>query len=228
MPPTPPIEQRASMQPGKALLKRIDFGLMTGFLAVCISFVALLTSRAQVEMARQTQKASVLPVIEITLGYKYETSPYTLDITLRNSGAGIAYIQSVRPLLKGEAAPDYEAYVLSMMNGRMWSNAQVKHNSSAGFLRPGASVTPLSFTWTSQNRRGEIEAYLRGQYGTPMDGVELEICYCSVFNDCWTQRHSQRRKPQPVKSCGDSDMQFDGFRLFQEQRAAERLKAAEG
>ena len=65
------------MQPAKAILKRIDIGLTTGAIAVLVAFLALLTAMAQTRMAQETQKASVLPIIQINMGYQYKTAPYT-------------------------------------------------------------------------------------------------------------------------------------------------------
>jgi hypothetical protein len=62
----------------------------------------------------------------------------------------------------------------------MFGNASFAEQVAAGFLSPGNSVTPWSFFWTDNNR-SEIGAYLRGDYGAPIKGVDMEVCYCPAF-----------------------------------------------
>ena len=59
--------------PHKSLLKRIDIGLMTGLCALMLSLVGVVTSRASFKMAQDTQKARVLPIIDIDMGYENVT-----------------------------------------------------------------------------------------------------------------------------------------------------------
>ena len=222
----PKPEIQPNMVPSKNLLKRIDIGLTTGIIAVLISFLALLTSYTQIKMGQEAQKASVLPIIAVNLGYSYGygDTPSTFDISLTNDGAGIAHIQRVRAFAKGELADDDEAFTLALMNGRMRGNAVLTNEPGAGFLAPGATRTMWSFSWgKSLNSRSEIEAYLRGQFGTPLEGVDVEVCYCSVFEECWTASYLDRRKPQSIKTCGPDDGSGDIFQTFIEQRSARRM-----
>ena len=55
--------------PSKSLLKRIDIGLITAVCAVFISFLALIVAKKEIDIAVQAQKASILPIIDINLGY---------------------------------------------------------------------------------------------------------------------------------------------------------------
>lgn len=213
------------MQPAKAILKRIDIGLTTGAIAVLVAFLALLTAMAQTRMAQETQKASVLPIIQINMGYESKTAPYTFEIKIANSGVGIAYIQRVRALINGKPIQDHKVFVDALMNGRMRGNAVLSEGNAAGFLPAGNSITPWSYSWgNSINGRSEINAYLRGQYGAPLDGVDIEICYCSLFEDCWQTTYTNKAKPKPVTSCGIDDIQDDFFAHAIAQKTAEKLK----
>ncbi len=209
-------ERRNLLAPTKSLLKRVDIGLFTGMVAVLLAFLTI-------QMEKETQKASVLPIIQVDMGYQYKTVPYSYEITLTNSGSGIAYVQNVRPLIKGDYVTDYKQLHDVLMNGRMYANSTFKEQAAAGFLSPGNSVTPWSFSW-GKSHRGEIQAYLRGAYGPPMEGVNLEVCYCSVFDDCWTVLASDMNKPKSVKFCGRNDQQDDFFQTTIAARAAELLE----
>lgn len=209
----------ASSRPSRSLLKRIDIGLLTGFCAVIISFMALIVAYYQTRMAQDTQKASVLPIIQVDMGYNHETPPLTFEIKLTNSGVGIAYIQRVRPTINGQSAADYTDLQNAVMNGRMRMNATLVERPGAGYLPAGESLIPWQYNWGGVSERNEILAYLRGTYGPPMQGVDVEVCYCSVFNDCWETSYENKGKPKPVATCGPDDVREDHFLNYIEQRA---------
>ena len=109
------------------------------------------------------------------------------------------------------------------MNGRMRSNVGFPQATAAtGFLRAGSSVTPRSYRMGAAG--SELGAYLRGEYGTPLSGMDLDVCYCSVFKDCWTVKYLDRKLPKPVKSCGIDDAPIDYFQNYIDQTAAARLE----
>ena len=214
--------------PAKALLKRIDIGLTTGILALLISFVGILTSRATFKMNQETQKARVLPIIDIDLGYENigDRSEARFVVRLNNVGAGIAHIQRVTPLQNGEPIETIQAFDDAIMNRRMRSNVGFPVAAPAtGFLAAGQSVAPRQYRMGAAG--SELGAYLRGQYGPPLDGVDLEVCYCSVFDDCWTVRYLDRKLPAPQDSCGITDAPIDYFQTYIDQTAAKRLTPAE-
>lgn len=213
-----------SSKPAAALLKRIDIGLTTGVVAVLVAFMSLLVARSQTQMALEAQKASVLPIIDIDLGYENiaDRSEAMFAVRLNNVGAGIAHIQKVTPLQNGEPVTDVDTFDLAVMNGRMRSNAGYPITApAAGFLRAGETVTPRAYRMGAAG--SELGAYLRGQFGPPMDGVDVEVCYCSVFEDCWTVRYLDRKLPEPVKTCGIEDAPVDLFQTYIDQTAAKRL-----
>lgn len=221
--PVPGIDP--SNTPHRSLLRRIDIGLLTAILALIISFVGIITSYATYRMERQTQRAEVLPIIEIDLGYRTradeagKTRSY-FEVALNNVGAGLAHVQSVVPLKDGAPVTDYEAFDLAVMTGRMRSWSTLSEAPGTGYVRPGEALTPVSYRMGGSS--GEVGAYLRGQWGKPMEGVDVAVCYCSVLKDCWTVRFLDRKQPVPVRSCKIGETTEDGFQSFIDQRAAAR------
>lgn len=206
----------------KPFFKRVDIGIFTGICAVFISALALLTSFAQMRSYNATQKAAVMPIIDIDQGYikKGERSFY--EVTLNNAGAGIAHIQRITPLIKDEPTLEYKTYADAIMIGRMQSWAVSEFSVGTGFVRAGDSVTPLSYR--IGGGESDLPHYLRGKWGAPMDGVDVEVCYCSVFNDCWTVSYLNRKQPAAVKSCNIGDAPEDGFQTLLEQRESSKTE----
>jgi len=116
-----------------------------------------------------------------------------------------------------------DAFDAAIMNGRMRSNVGFPVTApAAGFLRAGDSIEPRRYRMGAAG--SELGAYLRGDFGTPLDGLDLDVCYCSVFKDCWTVSHANRQLPKPVNSCGIKDTPVDYFQTYIDQTAAKRLE----
>ena len=214
----------SSKGPSKSLLKRIDIGLTTAVAAVFISLLALVVAKKEIDLAVKAQKASILPIIDIDFGYtgKLEDQKVNkyFEIILSNVGAGIAHIQTVAITQNDKKLTDYTAFEDSIMTRRMRSWARLTEKSAAGYLRAGESITPVSYKMGAAE--SDLSAYLRGQWGEPMDGVNVEVCYCSVFEDCWKVNYLDRKVPQAVKSCGIGDEVEDVFQDFIDQRVEKR------
>lgn len=224
VPPGSTDEDQIS-SPSKSILKRIDIGLMTGLCALLISFVGILTSRATFKMNQETQKARVLPIVDINMGYENigNRSEAIFVTRLTNVGAGIADIQRVVPLQKGDPIETIQEFDDAIMNRRMRNNVGYPVTSgAAGYLRAGRSIEPRRYRMGAAG--SELGAYLRGEYGTPLDALDLEVCYCSVFDDCWTVKYLDRQKPKPVHSCGIDETPVDYFQNYIDQTAAKRLE----
>lgn len=220
-----PASMDVTKQPHKSLLKRIDIGLLTAILALIISFVGIITSYATYKLEQATQEAEVLPIIEIDLGYLGRPDAsgnlrQHFEVSLNNVGAGLAHVQSVMPTQNGELFADYEAFDLAIMTGRMRSWATLSEAPGTGYVRPGESLTPISFK--IGGAEGDLQAYLRGQWGVPMDGVDVDVCYCSVLDACWTVSFLNRKQPKPVRSCKIGETTEDGFQDFIDARLADR------
>jgi len=216
------MNNKSDSKPFHSILKRVDISLVIGTIAVFVSYLAVLAAKKEVEVAQEVQKALSLPIIQIDMGYQYQTAPYSFKITLTNSGPGIAYVQNVQPLIIGKPIADYKKLEEAIMIGRMSGSAKFKEGAAAGYISSGDSVTPWQFEW-GKSGLGDINAYLRGNYGAPMKDVDLEVCYCSIFDECWTARLSDRRKPTPVDTCGSDGIQDDFFQKAVEMRAASKL-----
>lgn len=221
--PTGSTEESQVKRPAAALLKRIDIGLTTGIVAVLVAFLSLVLANSQMKMALEAQKASVLPIIDIDMGYENigNRSEAIFVVRLNNLGAGLANIQRVVPLQNGEPIANIAAFDAAIMNGRMRGNVGYPVTASAaGYLRAGESIEPRSYRMGAAG--SELGAYLRGEYGLPLDGLDIEACYCSVFKDCWTVKQADRKEPKPVKSCGIEDAPIDYFQTYIDQTAAAR------
>jgi len=131
------------------------------------------------------------------------------EVTLNNVGAGIAHILSVTPTVKGVPVMEYQIFEDAIMTRRMRSWTTLTEKPAAGYLRAGNSVTPVSYRMGSAE--GELSAYLRGEWGKPFENLDITVCYCSVFEDCWTVNYVDRKTPKLIDTCGITDAPIDAF-----------------
>jgi hypothetical protein len=157
--------------------------------AVLVGVCALVVSVVQVQMMYEQQHASVWPRVVIMPSYNPENG---LSIHVSNPGIGPAVIQYVRASVDG-APRD---------NWRMTLAALLPNN------------TPDQFTWSTIGDRiippGEDVRAL--QISSREDGaavlreigrLEVEICYCSVYDRCWNiaAAFTGRSAPEEVARC---------------------------
>ena len=189
--------------PARALLQRIDIGLTTGVVAVLISFLALIVAWNQTKLAQDTAKAGVLPVLRVETGHNFANAsgPYGFVTTVRNDGAGIAYIQRATHLLDGE--PVDMQTLEPLVTGRYRGSATLSTERATGYLPAGERLTPVAYYWTNIAATSAVARDLaEGGLAGPIETLDAEVCYCSVFDDCWVARASDTAKPRPVNSCG--------------------------
>ena len=207
--------------PSKSLLKRIDIGLTTAVCAVFISILSLVVGKKEIDIAMEAHKATILPIIDIDMGYvdRVDERGKTMkhyEVTLSNVGAGIAHIQKIEATQHGKPLSTYKEFEDSVMTGRMRSWARLVESPAAGYLRAGEDVSPVSYRLGGGE--SDLSAYLRGKWGKPMDNVDLNVCYCSVLEDCWTISYLDRKSPQAVKNCGIGEQAIDSFQDYIDQR----------
>jgi len=203
------------------LFKRIDVGLMTGLAALFISFVGVITSRASFKMNQETQKVRVLPIIDVEMGYVFkEENKRYFELVLNNVGAGIAHIQRIEPVQNGEPLTEYLQFEDATMNRRMRGWATLTEKPGAGYIRAGDSLSPHSMR--IGGGESDVNPYLRGQYGVPFENLDVEVCYCSVFDDCWETSWLRTAEPKPVAQCITGDEPIDRFADYIAQRDEKR------
>ena len=214
-----------------SLFRRLDAGLVTAVAAVVVSLLALLTSFSQMRAYKATQKASVVPILDVDLGYVERVGPGDdrprtyFEVRLHNVGAGIAHVQRIRPTRAGEPVADFQSFEDLTMNRRMRGWATLTDAPGAGYIRAGESRSPHSMR--IGGGEGDVAPYLRGDYGPPFEGLDVEVCYCSVFDDCWQTSWRRTAAPEPVRACIAGETPVDAFADYEAQRVAARSGGTE-
>lgn len=183
---------------------------------VVISVASLFVAVFQGYVMQRTLEAQVIPVVQYDTGnYDRDRDEWRMVLSLTNTGLGPAEIRSFEigwredPL--NEPAdliarcclptdvPQGEArrYIQSVFQAgemRFFSDGV-----EGRFLAPQETVNFVTFP------RPDAQTQMRGRaIWDALDGIkheiEVDICYCSVFEDCWRAGFPDQSR-EPVTSC---------------------------
>lgn len=151
--------------------------------AVVIGACALVVAFFEVRIMRADQRASVLPMVEFNrktlrtdsdaLGE--DETVTQLAFTAENVGIGPASVVDFRVFVDGRPTTTWGDAVRELL-GR---DESIKYSNSTimGRVIPaGRTIDMFSMSGT------ELTSYVNAN----IDRLEIEACYCSVFNECWT------------------------------------------
>lgn len=142
--------------------------------AIFISVMTLFVYMYQAHIMRQQQHASVWPYLEWAMEVSVNNE---MHIAVINKGVGPAIIKSNSIKLDGASIANARELLYRLMEGNMDSLSASITDIDTTVIAPGEEVHLLEIADRSGKRKFDPELYYRIQY---------EICYCSVYGDCWT------------------------------------------
>jgi hypothetical protein len=185
--------------------------------ALFVSFVSILIawhhSQIMRDLVHQNERlvqAESLPYLEIyTSDLASDNRTPELRLTVQNEGVGPARIAEVEMTVNGQPVPDFNTLVdHCCVQGLLQANHGTKQYRGIRngevilsklrdrMIRPGEAVD--AFQWPITDANKPIVEKLKADLESPV--VNTSLCYCSVFDDCWT-RTDEDRRPVPVKQC---------------------------
>ena len=178
---------------------------------VAISLASLFTAVYQSIIMRRTLEASVWPRVEWkNSSYDEERRVNAIVFALANRGVGPARIARVEILLKGKRMANEDALLLDCcVDGatREERSVTLKRLTERTFTSTldGAAITPSQERILFQFDRpveDPLALAVWDRLNEIRDELDLTVCYCSVFDECWTTRaRAYTQATEPVRSC---------------------------
>lgn len=167
---------------------------VTGFLIAVIALFAALT---EADAVRKQQLASVLPDLVFAQSYQRDEDSARFSFIAVNNGIGPARVKSMQISVDGEAKLDWYSMLVAL---GMESPGGFGQSQIAGRLvRSGEVIEVLQTT-----DREVVDAIIDGR-----SRINFELCFCSVFDECWLPSDSVTEGPTPVDACPEfGDEQF--------------------
>jgi len=195
--------------------RRRTIELVIAAAVVAISLASLFTAVYQSIVMRQTLEASVWPRVEWeNSNYNAERRVNAITFAIANHGVGPATIARVEILHQGKRVGNENALFLDCcIDGTTPEQrlATLRRLTEQGDLMTytstldGAALTPgLERVLFEFERPAEHSPALPvwDRLNKIRDELELSVCYCSVFDDCWSTRaRAYKQKTEPVRSC---------------------------
>ncbi|MEL6560932.1 MAG: hypothetical protein AAFQ94_22245 [Bacteroidota bacterium] len=167
--------------------------------AIAISFAALGTGIIQANIMRnqqkimdQQQKASVWPYVKAITNYEFNSvlKKNVINCSLENKGVGPAIVKNLELLFDGKTYNSYEAFLNDLDSG-VFSNKSIlnfKISKSERVLKPGEIQPVFSLSFDPEDFSMKDILSLNAQ---------LQVCYCSVNNDCWRENGKEINEDYP-------------------------------
>jgi hypothetical protein len=198
--------------------------LVIAVAVVVISLASLFTAVYQSIVMQRTLEASVWPRVEWeNSNYDDERRIQEITFSIANRGVGPARIARTELLLDGERIQNVGALLQACCVDGATSEERasalqelIQRDDVSIFTSTvdGAALTPgQERTLVVFQRPPDQSPALRvwEHLNKARDELELSVCYCSVFDDCWiTKARGYGQSTQPVRSCPTDEPGFTG------------------
>lgn len=159
-----------------------------------VAIIALYAALNEADAARKQLQSSAWPNLEAEFSFRTVPGSERIEFNLRNSGIGPAKVQSVAFTLDGEPLENWAQLVHTFTEQ---DNPLFSYNWVARrVLQPDDQYALLTVTADEIDSATTIALQDAANAGRILG----EICYCSVFEDCW-MLETQSRDPKEVKAC---------------------------
>jgi hypothetical protein len=175
----------------------------SALMALGISALALAVGAYQTRLMQTQARASVWPYLVSGFNYADFGERLGFELHIQNNGVGPAIVQSTVVKLDGKPVKHWNDVIETLMKGHAGETAHASFSGLHGIVVP-----------PSTNRETDVpairtsDAALGKALYEATDRLGVDICYCSIYDDCW-QSHWLQRKPEPVSSCHETADEFD-------------------
>jgi hypothetical protein len=177
--------------------------MLVGVSAVVIGICALSVSLYEVNLMRAEQRAAVVPLIEI--GHSYylgngggQGGGWQLSIHAENVGLGPARVMDFRVTVDGAPQLSWRS-AIEALAGRELPVAISLSSINGRIIPANRSIQMFEL------KDSQMATEIIGEF----DRLQIEACFCSVFDDCWTKSRSENAAVA-VESCESSALSFQG------------------
>ncbi len=166
--------------------------------AVLVSLTTLALLIFQTRLMQTQARASAWPHVSIGLS----SSQTSFSWVLSNNGVGPAVTHNVRVLVDGKPQPDWRSVLSALQNDDMQMKATAM-NSVPKVLTPAENTNDQYVVVTVQ---ASADAAITA---AAMSRVGIELCYCSIYDDCWISAFAEGKESKrkisycPKPSAGD-------------------------
>lgn len=183
-------------------MPKITLEALAATSAIVVSFAALFVAWDQSVVMRQQQHASVWPIVESDVSVLRDEQEQFISLTLNNVGVGPAILRDATITFNGEALINFDMLNDALLPVDLQNELQIEASSMSGVLGAGQERTSLRLVWKRNEQQDTaFMAMTRKFVGQSSVDIDIELCYCSVFEKCWKADDSATSMPVQVETC---------------------------
>jgi hypothetical protein len=187
----------------RALGRVIRLDLVIAVCALLISSLATLASFWQTVVVQKQLSAQVWPYLSVNSSLSSDQ----VSVSIENYGLGPALVRDLVITRDGVVQPNLYAFLGPSL--RTLAH-KAKRGETLGLdmtdLREGSAIRPGDHVTLFTAKETGIGAVI-----TPLAlRSQLEVCYCSILDQCWIADYNQSGPPKEVSGCTRHDPHFLG------------------
>jgi len=172
--------------------------------AIVVGVAALFVSWDQSRVMREDLKASLWPALQVEGYVSNDGQDLGIGVSVQNAGVGPARIERFTMRHLGEVVPDLNAMIKRLPPGSEQRGVQL---IKGRIVAPGDSLNPFEFRYSELTDLDAVEVM-----GALADQWSIEVCYCSVLDQCWVSG-SDGIPPQEVSGCAGPGTSLSSMQL---------------
>jgi hypothetical protein len=162
--------------------------LLEGVFVTGVSLLALAVSAYSTYWQRQQARAMVLPRLQLSTWFDQGLVRFELE----NVGVGPAEIRGAQVLLDGKPVTSWSGLLEAVDAFKGVENRTI-HNSTMHSRVLGAGKEIKVFEVVDPTAAARVRAAL--------PRLSVDLCYCSVLDECWRMIDGEHSRHEPVASC---------------------------
>lgn len=181
--------------------RRFGFETVASVSAIVVAVASLFVAWDEAGSVRRQQAASVLPIVKIDTRYLNSDTERSYEIRISNVGVGPAFID--RGVITWDGMPvqtveDLEYNVVDLAGDADFWTSELQGQIVGG----GESFLLYRAVWDPDVAGSE--AATRKTVAKLWESMDMNICFCSVYDSCWTTRVNHLGRPSEVRTCSPS------------------------
>ena len=174
-----------------------------GLIAVVVATTAALAAIFQTQLMARHQAISVWPYLQMWAGIATTESELTdikpFSFNIANKGVGPAIIETIELRRNGEVISGWHEVFRLIAEENDMDKSTAWATMSEASIEAGEVVEAGEIRWVVQSEDRQF-AMLMGREVYADRSIEVDICYCSLYKECWRLVFPSSR-PEEQTSC---------------------------
>jgi len=170
--------------------------------AIIVSIAALFIAFDQSMVMRAQQHASVWPMVSTTVTLASDEQNYFISIDTKNVGVGPALLNQASFNAQDKPLTDFAELDELLLTSEFEGSRQIQSSSLSGVLGAGETRVVLRIDWPVTDKNTSVFRKLAMRFmGENAIDLDVNLCYCSVFERCWKTQGQSNTLSTSVDYC---------------------------